>query len=78
MLLSKDFLRLVAVAFVVAAPLAYLTMQKWLENFAYRIDLSTGIFLVAGALVLLVAVVTVSYQAVRAALADPVKSLRYE
>lgn len=77
-LLSKDFLRLVAVAFIIATPLAYLTMQTWLETFAYRIDLSTGIFLVAGGLALLVAVVTVSYQAMRAALADPVKSLRYE
>lgn len=77
-LLSKNFLWLVAIAFIIAAPLAYLVMQRWLENFAYRIDLGAGIFLMAGGLALLVAVVAVSYQAVRAALADPVKSLRYE
>ena len=77
-LLSKDFLRLVAIAFIVAAPLAYLAMQKWLESFAYRIDLGAGLFLVVGGLALLVAVVTVSYQAGRAALANPVQSLRYE
>jgi putative ABC transport system permease protein len=77
-LLSGDFLRLIAAAFVIAAPLAYFAMQTWLATFAYRIDLSTGAFLAAGGLVLLVAVATVCYQAVRAALADPVTSLRYE
>jgi len=78
LLLSQDFARLVVVAFVVAAPLAYLAAQRWLDDFAYRIDISWGIFLVAGLLALLVAILTVSYQAVRAALADPVKALRYE
>ena len=77
-LLSKEFLWLIALAFVVAAPVAYLAMQRWLEGFAYRVELGPGVFLLAGALALLVALVTVSYQAVKAALADPVESLRYE
>jgi len=77
-LLSKDFLKLVLIAFVLAAPLAYLAMSRWLEDFAYRIELGPGIFLLAGGLALLIALATVSYQAVKAALADPVKSLRYE
>ena len=78
LLLSKEFTRLVVVALVVAAPVAYFVMHHWLEDFAYRIDLSPWIFAVAGALALAIAWVTVSYQAVRAALTDPVKALRYE
>jgi putative ABC transport system permease protein len=77
-LLSKDFVKLVAVAFVIAAPIAYFTMNRWLEDFAYHIDLSVWVFLVAGGAALLIALLTVSYQAIRAALTDPVKSLRYE
>ena len=78
MLLSKDFTRLILVAIVLAAPLAYLTMQNWLDTFAYRIEISWQIFLVTGSLALAIALATVSYQAIRAALADPVKALRYE
>ena len=77
-LLSKDVLSLVVIAFVLAVPIAYLVMQRWLEAFAYRIGLTPGIFLLTGALALLIALLTVSYQAVRAATADPVESLRYE
>ncbi len=77
-LLSKDFLKLVLVAFVIAAPLAYFAMQRWLQDFAYHVSLGPGLFLLVGAGVLLVALLTVSYQAVKAALADPVDSLRYE
>ena len=77
-LLSKDFLRLVGLAFIVAVPPAYFTMQHWLDGFAYRIELSWGIFLIAGLTALGVALSTVSYQSIKAALADPVKSLRYE
>lgn len=77
-LLSRDFLKLVGLAFVVATPVAYLAMERWLESFAYRIEISPEIFVLTGALVLLVAFLTVSYQAIKAALADPVKSLRYE
>ena len=77
-LFSKDFLKLVAVAVVIASPLAYFTMQRWLDDFAYRIEISWGIFLIAGLTALGVAILTVSYQAIKAALSNPVKSLRYE
>ena len=77
-LLSKDFLKLVLVAFVVAVPVAYLAMNRWLEDFAYRIDLSWWIFLFAGLAAFAIAWVTVSGQSVRAARTNPVKSLRYE
>ncbi|MEM1125140.1 MAG: ABC transporter permease [Bacteroidota bacterium] len=77
-MLSGQFLRLVGCAFLVAAPLAYVVLQRWLVDFAYRIDLGPLIFLVAGGLVLVIALLTVSYQALRAALTDPVQSLRYE
>jgi putative ABC transport system permease protein len=78
LLLSKEFVRLVAFAFLVAAPLAYIAMQRWLDDFAFRIELSWWIFALAGGTALLIALLTVSYQAIRAAMADPVKSLRYE
>jgi len=77
-LLSKDFLKLVLIAFVLAAPLAYFAMTHWLHAFAYRIEISWPIFLCAGLVALLVALLTVSYQAIRTALTDPVKALRYE
>lgn len=78
MLLSKDFVKLIVVGIVVAVPSAYLVMGRWLESFAYRIDISWQIFLIAGGAALLVAGLTVSFQAIKAAVADPVKSLRYE
>lgn len=77
-LLSKDFARLILVAFVIAAPIAYVTMQRWLDGFAYRITIGPGVILLSGAVVLIVALATVSTQAFRAAQSDPVKSLRYE
>lgn len=77
-LLSKDYLILVSVAFVVASPLAYFAMHKWLQNFAYRTDLPWWIFLIAGVLALAIALITVSFQAVRAATANPIRSLRSE
>lgn len=77
-LLSKDFLKLVALAVLIATPLAYVAMQRWLEGFAYRIEIGPGLFVLTGVLVVLIALLTVSYQSIRAALADPVKSLRYE
>jgi putative ABC transport system permease protein len=77
-LLSSEFVRLVALAFAGAAPVAYLVMERWLSGFAYRVDLGFGVFAAAGVVALLVALLTVSGQAVRAALADPVESLRYE
>ena len=79
LLLSKEFTKLVVVAFVVAAPVAYFAMdQWWLQDFAYRIDISWPIFLLAGLSALLIAWLTVSYQSVKAALTNPVEALRYE
>ena len=77
-LLSKDFLKLVAIAAVVAFPVAWYFMNKWLQDFAYRIDVGWWIFIVAGVIALLIALVTVSFQAIKAAIANPVKSLRSE
>ena len=77
-LLSKDFVKLVGLAFVLAAPVAYLVMGRWLEDFAYRIEISWPIFLMAGLAAFVVALVTVSYQSIRAAMTDPVEALRYE
>ena len=69
---------LIALAFVVAVPIAYFSMNYWLKNFAYRIEISWGIFLIAGSLTLAIALLTVSYQSIKAALTNPVESLRYE
>ena len=77
-LLSKDFVKLVGWAFVVATPVAYLAMSRWLDNFPYHVEISWPIFLMAGLVALLIAVLTVSSQSVRAALTDPVTALRYE
>ena len=77
-LLSQDFVKLVLVANLIAWPVAYYAMSKWLENFAYRIDIGWWVFALAGGLALVIALLTVSTQAVRAALANPVESLRYE
>ena len=77
-LMSKDFAKLVLLANVVAWPVAYFTMNKWLGDFAYRIDLGIGIFAFAGTLALLIALLTVILHAMKAALANPVESLRYE
>jgi len=77
-LVSKDFLLLVGIAFVVASPIAYLAMQQWLASFAYRIDLGLSIFAFAGVLAFVVAAATVSTQAWRAARVDPVSALRSE
>ncbi len=77
-LLSKDFLRLVIVAVILASPIAWWAMTKWLQDFAYRINISWWIFLVAGGSSLLIALLTVSFKAVKAAISNPVKSLRNE
>ena len=75
-LLSKDFLQLVLIALVVASPLAYYFMDQWLQDFAYRIDMPWWVFVLAGGLAVGIAFFTVSLQSVKAALADPVESLR--
>jgi putative ABC transport system permease protein len=77
-LLAKDFLKLVAIAILVASPIAYYFMQQWLANFAYRIEIQAWMFVAAGVGAALVAALTVSFQSVKAALANPVKSLRSE
>jgi putative ABC transport system permease protein len=78
LLLSKDFLKLVLIALVAASPLAYYFMEKWLADFAYRIDIEWWMFAGAGAVAVAVAVLTVGFQSVKAALANPVQSLRNE
>ncbi len=77
-LLSKEFLRLVAFGFALAVPVAWFVMSRWLDGFAYRIEIGPGLFLAAGGLALLIALATVSAQALRAATADPVRALRHE
>ena len=77
-ILSKDFLKLVIISLLVAIPLSWLASNKWLENYPYRITLSWWMFASAGILVVLIAMATVSFQAIRAAVANPVKSLRTE
>jgi putative ABC transport system permease protein len=77
-LLSKEFARWVLIANVVAWPLAYYVMNNWLKNFAYRTDMSVWIFIASGALALIIALLTVSSHAIKAATANPVESLRYE
>ena len=77
-LLSKDFLKLVGIAAVIAFPVAWYAMHKWLNDFAYRISISWWVFLVAGIIAALIAFVTISFQTVKAARANPVKNLRTE
>jgi putative ABC transport system permease protein len=76
--LSKDFLKLVLIATVIAFPIAWYSMSKWLLDFAFRINISWWIFLIAGIIALLIAFATISFQSIKAALANPVKSLRSE
>jgi putative ABC transport system permease protein len=77
-LLSKEFTRLVLIAFFLAAPVAYVVMNGWLDGFAYRAEISWWMYAAAALSALAVAWLTVGYQSVKAALADPVDSLRYE
>ena len=77
-LLSKDFLKLVIIAIIIATPVAWWAINKWLEGFAYRTNISWWVFAIAGLLALLVALMTISFKAVKAAVANPVNSLRSE
>jgi putative ABC transport system permease protein len=77
-MLSIDFLKLVALAAVISSPVAWFLMKKWLEDFAYRIDISWTVFMFSAVLAALIALLTVSFQALRAAVANPVKSLKTE
>jgi putative ABC transport system permease protein len=77
-LLSKEFIRWVVIANIIAWPVAYFVMNKWLQDFAYRIDISWWIFVLSGGIALVIALLTVSFQAVKAATANPIEALRYE
>lgn len=77
-LLSREFVLLVGISFVVAGPLAWFLMHRWLNNFAYKIGIGWWIFALAGVSALVIALITVSYQAIKAAVANPIKSLRTE
>jgi len=77
-MLSKDFIKLVGIACLIAFPLSYWAMNKWLQSFAYRINISWWMFVVAGVVALFIALLTVSFQAIKAAIANPVESLRSE
>ena len=77
-LLSKEFIRWVLLANLIAWPIAYFAMNKWLQNFSYRINLGIVAFLLSGGIALLIAYLTVSYQSIKSARANPVDSLRYE
>ncbi|MFT3911706.1 MAG: ABC transporter permease [Ferruginibacter sp.] len=76
--LSKDFLKLVILSLIISIPIGYLAANKWLENYPYRITLSWSLFIIAAILVIAIALFTVSFQAIKAAIANPVKSLRTE
>jgi putative ABC transport system permease protein len=77
-MLSKDFVKLIVIAIVIASPIAWWAMNRWLQDFAYRIKINWTFFVFAGVLALLIAILTVSFQAIRAAVANPIKNLRTE
>jgi putative ABC transport system permease protein len=77
-LLAKDFIKLVMAALVIAIPVSWYAMNKWLQDFAYKTNLSWTIFLVAGLLAIMIALITISFQSIKAAIANPVKSLTTE
>jgi putative ABC transport system permease protein len=77
-MLSKDFLKLIIIAMLIAFPVAWWAMHSWLQHFAYRISITWWVFVIAGAMALLIALLTVCLQAIKAAIANPVKNLRTE
>ena len=77
-MLNKDFVKWVAIAFILACPIAWYAMYKWLQNFAYKTDLSWWVFVIAGVIAMVIALLTVSWQSWRAAVRNPVEALRYE
>ena len=77
-LLTKDFARLVVIAAIISFPLAWFMMNNWLQNFAFRINMPLWVFVIAGLAGLVIAICTVSYQAIRAAFSDPVRSIKHE
>ncbi|HND78712.1 MAG TPA: FtsX-like permease family protein, partial [bacterium] len=77
-MICKEFVILVTVALVISVPIAYYVMNRWLQDFAYRIDIGADVFILSGVIALTVALLTVSYTAIRAALSNPVTALKYE
>ncbi|MEJ0057927.1 MAG: FtsX-like permease family protein [Bacteroidota bacterium] len=77
-LFSKDFLQLVVISIIIATPISWYAMEKWLQDFAYRTEITWWIFGIAGLVAVLIAIITVSSQAIRAAMGNPVDSLRSE
>jgi len=77
-MLSKDFVKLVIISIVIATPIAYWAMTKWLQDFAYRISISWWMIAVAGLAAIMIALITISFQSIKAAVANPMKSLRTE
>lgn len=77
-LMSKDFVKLVIIAVLLASPIAWWAMNAWLQDFVYQAGISWWIFLLAGAIVILIALVTISFQSIKAAIANPVDSLKSE
>ncbi|HEY0433445.1 MAG TPA: FtsX-like permease family protein, partial [Chitinophagaceae bacterium] len=77
-LFSKEFLVLIAIAFAIATPIAWYYMQQWLQGYAYRINVSWLVFIAGGIVAIIIALGTISFQAIRAARANPIKSLRTE
>ena len=78
LLLSREYTKWVLVANILAWPVAYLGMRKWLQGFAYQVEINILTFILAGLLILVIALLTVSYQAIKAAVANPVEALRHE
>jgi len=77
-LFLKEFMILIGIANILAWPVGYFIMDKWLENFAYNINIGPGIFIMCGFVALLIALITISFQTIKAATANPVEALRYE
>jgi putative ABC transport system permease protein len=77
-MLSRDFLKLVVIALLIASPIAWWAMKHWLQDFAYRIDINWWVFVGAGCIAIIIALATVSFQAIKAARTNPVKNLRTE
>ncbi|MEZ4930983.1 MAG: FtsX-like permease family protein [Saprospiraceae bacterium] len=77
-LLSKDILKLVVVSILIASPIAYYAMENWLQDFSYRIDIGWWVFALAGLIAIIIALTTVSFQSIKAALGNPIDSLRSE
>ena len=78
MMLSKEFVKWIVIANLVAWPIAYYLIDAWLMDFAYKIDIGIWVFLISGLIALVIAIITVAFQTIKAAIANPIESLRYE